>query len=87
VELFSRAVKTRWWIVTIAALFAEAPSQIFQSSPRIQEERLRFIDEIGRSGFTRAAYITECRGLPSVGLCRTARPAGLDEERGVGERF
>jgi hypothetical protein len=86
VELLSKAAKTRRSIVTIVALAVEVPSQIFQSSPRIQEERLGFIDEIGRSGF-RAAYITQCRGLPAVGLCRTARPAGLDEKRGVGKRF
>ena len=61
--------------------------QIFQSSPRIQEERLGFINETERSGFSRAAHITECCGLPSVGLRSAAGPAGLDQERRVGKRF
>jgi hypothetical protein len=39
--------------------------QIFQSSPRIQEERLGFIDEIGRSGVDLAVRIIS----PSVAAC------------------
>lgn len=73
--------------VPLAALRAKVRPLTFQGSPWIQEERLGFIDEIGRSGFSRAAHITECCGVPSVGVCGAAGPAGLDEERGVGKRF
>jgi hypothetical protein len=69
------------------ALRAKVRPLIFQGKPRIQEERLGFINETERSGFSRAAHITECCGLPSVGLRSAAGPAGLDQERRVGKRF